>query len=220
MHLQIVLEEERCQILQVDSRLEEILETASYFVDRSQDILEVLTTRMARVEKGEEVPAGLSDKNRQTLQRDYDLMEFAITTTEDFKKTVQKTKGLCTEFFRRALVIYNRCQAEDEQRLHEFPDHDSFIEMLQKRQQEEEAKVQCIQAIDEQTLKIEIGHTAVCLQLLEEQVRLNATRVEAIKKKAEKFELNIQFLEPNSFEDLAREATAWKKFLESQAGPS
>ena len=49
---------------------------------------------------------------------------------------------------------------------------------------------------------------------------LNATRVEAIKKKAEKFELNIQFLEPNSFEDLTREAAAWKKFLESQAGPS
>ena len=139
------------------------METASYFVDMSQDILEVLTTRMERAEKGEEVPAALSDKNRQTLQRDYDLMEFAITTTEDFKKTVQKTKGLCTEFFRRALVIYNRCQAEAEQRLPEFPDHDSFIEMLQKRQQEEEAKVQCIKAIDEQTLKIEIGHTAVCL---------------------------------------------------------
>ena len=147
-------------------------------------------------------------------------MEFAITTTEDFKKTVQKTKGLCTKFFRRALVIYNRCQAEEEQRLHEFPNHDSFTEMLQKRQQEEEAKVQGIKAIDEQILKIEIGHTAVCLQLLEEQVRLNATRVEAIKKKAEKFEINIQFLEPNSFEDLAREAAAWKKFLESQAGPS
>ena len=42
LHLQTALEEERCQILQVDSRLEEILETASYFVDRSQDILEVL----------------------------------------------------------------------------------------------------------------------------------------------------------------------------------
>ena len=74
---------------------------------------------------------------------------FAITTTEDFKQTVQKTKGLCTEFFRRALVIYNRCQVEAEQKLHEFPDHDSFIEMLQNRQQEEEAKVQCIKAIDE-----------------------------------------------------------------------
>ena len=69
-------------------------------------------------------------------------------------------------------------------------------------------------------MKTEIGHTAFYVQLLEEQVRLNATRVEAIKKKAEKFELNIQFLEPNSFEDLAREAAAWKKFLESQARPS
>ena len=29
------IEEERCKILQIDSRLEEILETTSYFVDRS-----------------------------------------------------------------------------------------------------------------------------------------------------------------------------------------
>ena len=36
MHqLQVTIEEERCKILQVDSRLEEFLETSSYFVDRS-----------------------------------------------------------------------------------------------------------------------------------------------------------------------------------------
>ena len=162
----------------------------------------------------------MSDKNRQTLQQDYDLMEFTITTTEDFKKTIQKTKGLCTEFFRRALAIYNRCHVEAEQRLHEFPDHDSFIEMLQRRQQEEEAKVQCIKAIDEQILKNEIGHTAISVQLLEEQVRLNTARVEAIRNQAEKFELNIQFLESSSFEDLAAETAAWKKLLGNQAEPS
>ena len=41
--LQVCIEEERCKILQIDSRLEEILDTTSYFVDKSQDILEVLT---------------------------------------------------------------------------------------------------------------------------------------------------------------------------------
>ena len=47
MHqLQVAIEEERCKVLQVDSRLEDILETSSYFVDRSQDIPEVLTGRM------------------------------------------------------------------------------------------------------------------------------------------------------------------------------
>ena len=35
--LQMSIEEERCKILQIDSRLEEILDTTSYFVDRYQD---------------------------------------------------------------------------------------------------------------------------------------------------------------------------------------
>ena len=92
--------------------------------------------------------------------------------------------------------------------------------MLQKRQQDEETKVQCIRAIDEQILRNEIGHSAISVQLLEEQVRLNKARIEAIRKQADKFELNIQFLEPNSFESLTVEAAAWRKFLEDQAGPS
>ena len=92
--------------------------------------------------------------------------------------------------------------------------------MLQKRQQDEEARVQSIKAIDDQILKHDIGHTAVSVRLLEEKVKLNTARVEAIKNQAEKFEINIQFLEPHSFEDLAGEAAAWRKFLEIQAGPS
>ena len=63
--------------------------------------------------------------------------------------------------------------------------------MLQKGHQDEEARVQCIKAIDDQILKNEIGHIAINVQLLEEQVRLNTARVEAIRNEAEKFELNI-----------------------------
>ena len=51
-------------MLQVDGRLEEILETSSYFVDRSQDVLEVLTVRMARLENNEETPAELPSKDQ------------------------------------------------------------------------------------------------------------------------------------------------------------
>ena len=51
-------------MLQIDGRLEEILDTASYFVDRSQDILEVLTARMARLESNEETPAELPSKDK------------------------------------------------------------------------------------------------------------------------------------------------------------
>ena len=53
LQLQITVEKERCRVLQIDGRLEEILETASYFVDRSHDVLEVLTARMARLENNE-----------------------------------------------------------------------------------------------------------------------------------------------------------------------
>ena len=56
LQLQTAVEEERCKVLQIDGRLEEILETSSYFVDRSQDVLEVLTARMARLENNEETP--------------------------------------------------------------------------------------------------------------------------------------------------------------------
>ena len=58
--------------------------------------MEVLTARMARLENNEETPAELPSKGRQALQQDYDLLEFAINTVEDFKKAVRKTKGACT----------------------------------------------------------------------------------------------------------------------------
>ena len=69
-------------------------------------------------------------------------------------------------------------------------------------------------------LRNEVGHSAVSVQVLEDQLRLSAARIEAIKNQAEKFEINIQFLEPYAFEGIAAEASAWKKFLESQVGPS
>ena len=97
------------RLLQIDGRLEEILETTSYFVDRSQDVLEVLTARMARMESDEETAVELPSKDKQALKQDYDLIEFAINTAEDFKKAVKKTKGAFMEFFRRVLITYNRC---------------------------------------------------------------------------------------------------------------
>ena len=95
-------------------------------------------------------------------------MEFPINTANDFKKAVKKTKGLCTEFFRRLLIIYNRCQIEAERRLEAFPDHDSFLEFLQKKYQDEEARMQLIKAIDDQILRSKVGHSAVSVQILED----------------------------------------------------
>ena len=94
------------------------------------------------------------------------------------------------------------------------------MDMLQKRHQDEEARMQHIKAIDDQILRSEVGHTAVSVQILEDQLRLSAARMEAIKNQAEKFEINIQFLEPCTFEGIASDAASWKKFLDAQAGPS
>ena len=129
-------------------------------------------------------------------------------------------KGACTEFFRRLLITYNRCQIEAEQRLDAFLDHNSFMELLQKRYQEGEVKVQHIKALDDQILRSEVDHSAISVQLLEDQLRLSAARIEAIKNQAAKFEINIQFLEPCAFEGIDSEAAKWKKFLDAQVGPS
>ena len=91
---------------------------------------------------------------------------------------------------------------------------------MQSRYQDAEARTQQIKAIDDLVLKNEVGQSAVSVQLLEDQLCLSPARIEAIKNQADKFEINIQFLEPSTFEGIASEAAAWKKFLESQAGPS
>ena len=147
--LQMSIEEERCKILQIDSRLEEILDTTSYFVDRSQDILEVLARRIVRIETNEETPAELPPKHRHRLKQDYDLLEFAINTAEEFKKTVKKMRGACTEYCRRVLVTYNRCQVDAEQILDALLEHELFTELLQRRYQEDEQKMQQVKYLDE-----------------------------------------------------------------------
>ena len=57
------------------------------------------------------------------------------------------------------------------------------------------------------------------MQFLEDQLRLSPVRIEAIGNQVEKFEINIQFLEPCAFEGIAAKVAAWRKFLDSQAGP-
>ena len=123
------------------------METTSYFVDRSQDILEVLTGRIGRMEANEEISANLPAKDQQGLKQDYDLLEFAINTAEEFKKAVKKMRGVCTEYCRRLLITYNRCQVTTEQRLDAFPEHELFIKFLQSRYQEDEQRIQQVKVL-------------------------------------------------------------------------
>ena len=101
-----------------------------------------------------------------------------------------------------------------------FPEHSLFLEMLQRIYKEDEQRIQHIKALDEQTLRNEVAHSMVSVQLLEDQLRLSASKIEVIRNQAAKLEINIRFLEPSKFESIASEASAWKKFLNSQAGPS
>ena len=92
--------------------------------------------------------------------------------------------------------------------------------MLQSRYQKDEQRIQQVKILDEQILKDEVAHSAVSVQLLEDQLRLSSAKIEVIKNQAVKFEINIHFLEPSEFENIASEALAWKKFLNNQVGPS
>ena len=75
-----------------------------------------------------------------------------------------------------------------------FPDHSLFLEILQRRYQEDEQRIQHIKPLEEQTLKYEVDHAAVSVQLLEDQLRLSVGRIEVIKNQAAKFRINIRFL--------------------------
>ena len=69
-------------------------------------------------------------------------------------------------------------------------------------------------------LKLKIAHAAVSSHLLEDQLRLILVSVAGIKAQAAKHEITIRFLEPSSFENIATEANAWKKFMNEQSDPS
>ena len=101
-----------------------------------------------------------------------------------------------------------------------FPDHSLFVEILQRRYQEDERRIQDIKALDEHTLRNEVDHYVVSVHLLEDQLRLSAAKIEVIRNQDAKFEINIRSLEPSEFESIASEASTWKKFLNNQVGSS
>ena len=48
--IQLQIEDERCKVQQIDTRMEDIVSTTSYVLDRTLDILEILKGRMVWVE--------------------------------------------------------------------------------------------------------------------------------------------------------------------------
>ena len=87
MQLQMV--EEIFKVQQIDIRLEEIVSTASYFLDRMQDILETLQGRMTWVETNKESPTDISIKYLEMVKLEYELIEFASKAVEELIKVVR-----------------------------------------------------------------------------------------------------------------------------------
>ena len=56
-----------------------------------------------------------------------------------------------------------------------------FLEMLQSIYHEDEQRIQHIKALDEQTLRNEVAHSTVSVQLLEDQLHLSSARIKAIR---------------------------------------
>ena len=58
-----------------------------------------------------------------------------------------------------------------------FLDHNLFLEILQRIYHEDGQWIQHIKALDEQTLRNEVAHSVVSVQLLEYQLHLSAARI-------------------------------------------
>ena len=130
MQLQMV--EDRFKVKQIEIRLEEIINTASYFLDRTQDILETLQGRMIWVETNKESPTDISVTDPEMIKLEYKLIEFASKAAEELIKAVRKTKNACAEFCRRVLLTYNRCQTSAAWRL-EVDIFEAIIGTMQRR---------------------------------------------------------------------------------------
>ena len=101
--------EEIFKVQQIDIRLEEIVNTTSYFLDRTQDIFEALQGRMTWVETNKESPTDISVKEVEMVKLEYKLIEVASKAPEELIKAARKAKNACAEFCRRVLLTYNRC---------------------------------------------------------------------------------------------------------------
>ena len=67
---------EMLKVQQVETRLDEIVSTTSYFLDRTQDILEILEGRVTWLETTKEPLANAPIKDLEIVKLEYELIEF------------------------------------------------------------------------------------------------------------------------------------------------
>ena len=93
--MQLQMAEEMLKFQQVETRLEEIVSIASYFLDRTQDILEILQGRLTWLETTKEPPDNAPIKDIETMKLEYELIEFGSKATEELVMAIRRTKGVC-----------------------------------------------------------------------------------------------------------------------------
>ena len=155
--MQLQMAEEMLKVQQVEIRLEEIVSTYSYFLDRTQDILEVLQGRMTWLETTKGPLADAPIKDLEIVKLEYELIEFGSKAAEELVKVVRKTKSVCAEFYIKVLITYNHCQTYANRRIEELPDHKGFLKQLHEIWKEDEQRIQLVKGLDEKVLKTAIA---------------------------------------------------------------
>ena len=89
------LDEKVLKVQQVETRLEEIVSTTCYFLDRIQDILEILQGHLTWLETTKEPPTDAPINDLETVKLEYELIEFGSKAAEELVKAVRRTKGVC-----------------------------------------------------------------------------------------------------------------------------
>ena len=79
--MQLQIEEEMLKVQQVETRLEEIVSTTSYFLDKTQDILEILQGHLNWLETAKEPIADAPIKDLEAVKLEYELIEFESKAT-------------------------------------------------------------------------------------------------------------------------------------------
>ena len=65
------------------------MSTASYFLERTHDILEILQGRMTWLETNKEPSADAPIKDLETIKLEYELIEFGSKVVEELVKAVR-----------------------------------------------------------------------------------------------------------------------------------
>ena len=116
---------------------------------------------MTWLEVNKESPENAPVKNPERLQLEYDLMNFSNRAAKRLIEALEKTLDKCGEFYKKVIVIHNKCQTSSAKRLHEFPAHEKHLKQLHDWLQEDELNIQLIKGLNEMVIKSMVAQAVV-----------------------------------------------------------